>query len=241
MNEKQRLIKELQKRLPHSTLSLKKLSIRKFLLGMLLMCSLLYSLFFLITAYTLPQIYIPVHPTEKWQQSFPASVTTQVYQHHNMRFLIPTSFKLTRTNQQGLIFNHPTKKQTLSISPGLFQALPNPVRFFLRSLLGVSSGYQFYRLIYESPFGILPLVLKGMITTHLSNVQVYKVETIHLQALLIEAFKEKKYFTEVVVFDKQSGQELSLILSAQHPLDKKVLKSIMTSVRSMSSSPHEHS
>jgi hypothetical protein len=147
-----------------------------------------------------------------------------------MSLRVPPPFHLVRQSKSELLFQDTILERVLIARPTLYEKRDDQTKAISAYLLGIRSDYSLLRFGYCARFGIIPLMLKGVVLSNVINPRIYEVRSGAYRALVVSALRGARTVATMVVVDEQTGSEVSVSLSSRRPIEESPLKEVLAGI-----------
>jgi hypothetical protein len=108
---------------------------------------------------------------------------------------------------------------------------PETFSRLLRFLIGMGSYAEVLDKAYPARFGIVPLMVKDIALTDMSDIRIFSVRTKDLEGYILQGSKQGSASTSIMLAGDRDRAEIYFFISSPTRLDEKTLQEIVTGVQ----------
>ena len=233
LEEKGRLVSELEKRFPSVEISETKIKPSGQKVMALVMLVVLLGCLGALYPYSFGYLHtfpgIEVTPEKPlWQPM--EEVDGHEYSLKAFSFFLPQDFERFAEGEEWLVLRHKHKKAKLKVVYDSDISIPRKI-YLLRYLMGARDEQDARTVEYNARFGLMPLTLKLFAFPSFLVLRIHEVEPNGLKGFVIRGRRGEIWMAETALFDKERGLGIYFTLSCMEPIDQATLATIVSGVR----------
>jgi len=146
-------------------------------------------------------------------------------------FSLPAGVKIVGEMEGSILFEDKVKRIRVKAVANIKR--PEITRFarFFRYGMGVRDYYGLLDLTYQSRIGVIPLFLRSLEISGLTNVTVMRVEPPYLRGYIIQGRRGEGEETHLVLVGERSGEEIHFFITGQSRVPEAFVRTIVESTR----------
>ncbi|MEW6618746.1 MAG: hypothetical protein AB1422_05280 [bacterium] len=233
IEDKQRLMEELDKRFPPEILHERRFFIWRFPAQTMMLLILFISSIYIFYVYQeCPQVRI-IPKKRGWEISQPTKENR--YNLRGIAFSLPEGFKFVKAKNGRLFFKN--KETGIVVDSGFYKSLPSALSLELYYFTGIKESYGLYQAVYYARFGIIPLVLKAIRLSGRKKVEIYEIEEEVFKGFIMRCLQDKRWVADILLKNKKKGWEINFMISSSKRIEEDDLKTIVAVANVTSSLP----